>query len=317
MNRLLIACLTIVFLSSCEDTDDNMNIIPSTNTALIYAETTPELSIFLQALERTGLNASLSQRNEITVLAPTNAAFDSYFIANGIADVTDIPVPDLRALLLYHLLNDEFLVESIQSGYLKTRAIDTNVNLLDIFVENDTELRFNGVSLDSGVPGKDVDNGFVYVIESVLALPTLETLVTVNPALSNLTDALVQEGLTTVLATNDGTLDPFTLLAASNEGFQNFIDADPMDAFNDVNDILALTNLSDILQFHVISGEALRSEDLEDGDILNPITMGEYTIDASGSPRIVVNGIDTAGFTTTDITAINGVIHLIDNILLP
>ncbi len=318
MKKLILGLMAIALFTGCEDADDNMNIIPSSNTALIYAQETPELSIFNQALFLTGLDATLSSRTQITVLAPTNDAFNDFLMQNSLADISEVSVTDLRALLLYHIMNDEFLEESQTSGYLKTRARNETADQLDIYLDAENDFMFNGVELDANVPGKDVDNGYVFVIPSVLELPTLQTFVAIDPNLSNLQSGLVQENLTDVLGTQDGTLDPFTLLAPSNDAFTNFIAADDMDAFNDVDDILAISNLSDVLQFHLISGLALRSENIDDDDVLDPITAGTYTIDGSGaSSRIEVNGVDTAGFTTVDITAVNGVMHLIDNILIP
>ncbi|MGB3591982.1 MAG: fasciclin domain-containing protein [Nonlabens sp.] len=317
MDRYLLL-LAAVLLFSCEDADDNDNVLPSSNTSFIYAASTPELSLFAEALLLTGLDQTLQGRVEFTVIAPTNDAFTSLLSARGISSISDFPVEELRTLLLYHLIPDEILSENFVNGYLSTRATNEDSESLDLYISNDAGLRFNGVGLDPVITGKDVDNGIVYVLDGVLSLLTLDQLIALNPDLSNLQQALVQESLDATLGINDGSSDPFTVFAPDNQAFTNFIDSDPMDAFDSVADVLALSDLRDVLLFHVVSGDELRDENLVDTTVVDPVTSGNFTIDASsGSKRIILNSIDTAGFASNNITGINGVMHIINNILVP
>ena len=137
------------------------------------------------------------------------------------------------------------------------------------------------------------------IVATAVAASQLSTLVTAVQA-ADLVGALQQDGPYTVLApTNDafaklpaGTLD--TLLKPENK-----------------------SQLSSVLTYHVITGKAL-SSDLTDGQVI-PTLQGEkltvdivdgkvYFVDAKGGKAMVV---------TADVEASNGVVHIIDAVLLP
>ncbi len=313
---LSIFCIVTLLSTSCDD-DDNNNILPSDNTAFDFIANNENFSSLELALQLTSLDATLKETGEFTVFAPTNAAFFTFLNDTGFPTLQDVPIGLLRETLLYHILTTEFETSSLSDGYIKSSANNSIGEALDLYVKGDTQISLNGLDLDMANIDNDVDNGIVHVLEGVLRLPTVTDLLRFNPTFSNLTTALEQTSLDETLSS---TLDPapFTVLAPSDAAFTALIDADPADALNDLSDVLALPNLSEILQFHVIAGAAIREGDFVDGGVVDPIATGNYIIDTTANPaEISVNGVVAARIVSTDVTATNGVIHTIDFVLIP
>lgn len=128
--------------------------------------------------------------------------------------------------------------------------------------------------------------------------------------LSILVEALQSTDLVSALQA-DG---PFTVFAPTNQAFQNLLDATP--AWNTLSDIPTET-LKNVLLFHVVSGE-VRAADLTDTYVptLSPAPNSEAV-----SLKVEVTGgvefNNSAAPVTTDIEATNGVIHIIDEVMLP
>lgn len=115
--------------------------------------------------------------------------------------------------------------------------------------------------------------------------------------------AVVQEGLVGTLS-GEG---PFTVFAPTDSAFitlANTFELEP-------TDLLELQNLTDILTYHVVGGSVL-STDLSDGLIVNAINGGAltFTVDSTG---VMVN---YAMVIVADIVADNGVVHVIDAVLV-
>ena len=111
-----------------------------------------------------------------------------------------------------------------------------------------------------------------------------------NANLSILVQAVVRAGLDDDLAG----AGPFTVFA-------------PTDA-----------TLIAVLKYHVVSGKVL-STSLTDGQVVSPI-LGDgntFEIDLTGGAKIIDGAERTSNITATDIEASNGVVHVIDKVLLP
>ena len=128
--------------------------------------------------------------------------------------------------------------------------------------------------------------------------------------LSILVEALQAADLVTALQA-DG---PFTVFAPTNQAFQDLLDATP--AWTTLSDIPTET-LKNVLLFHVVSGD-VKAADLTDTYVptLSPAPNAEAVslkVDVTGGVQF--NG--SANPITTDIAATNGVIHIIDKVMLP
>ena len=124
-----------------------------------------------------------------------------------------------------------------------------------------------------------------------------------DPNLSTLVDAIIAANLTTVLSEGG----PFTVFAPTNAAFQKL---DPAILNNIISTPSLLTAL---LQYHVVSGEVTSSQ-LTNGDVATLLSGQSINVDISGG-MVTLN--ESSKVTTADIDASNGVIHIIDEVLLP
>lgn len=315
----MVALFTVmlIILTSCDDVGDNQ--IDSNNSVYDFTESNADLSILNAALIRTSLDFTLDNQGEYTLFAPSNTAFNQYFTANGYADVDAVPIPELRALLFYHILTAEILTISMNNGYVKTLAKDEEIEFLDLYINTTSPILLNGTSriIEEDF---EVANGVVHIIDIVLELPTINSLIAANPEYSNLNTALVQTGLFTTLSSSDNSMNaPFTIFAPTDDAFQALVDLDPTDNLNSIADILNLTNLTDILLYHIIGSERLRSDDFTDGLLLDPLAAGmeELLFNTTDGTIITDGQMQSINVTNTNITAVNGIIHSIDLVMRP
>ena len=138
-----------------------------------------------------------------------------------------------------------------------------------------------------------------------MMLPTndIVALATSTSDLSTLVTAISAADLTSTLQ-GDG---PFTVFAPTNDAFDNLEDG-VLETLLDNPDLLA-----EVLQYHVVSGKVM-STDLSDGDVATLLSGKSINVSIMDG---VVTLNNNAMVTNTDIEASNGVVHLIDEVLLP
>ncbi|HSG49082.1 MAG TPA: fasciclin domain-containing protein, partial [Longimicrobiales bacterium] len=133
--------------------------------------------------------------------------------------------------------------------------------------------------------------------------PDIVDIALVTGDVSTLATAIQAAGLVEALK-GDG---PFTVFAPVNSAFAD-LPAGELDRLLEAENV---AELQELLQFHVVSG-AFLAADLSEGATLPTLAGSSLTISLQGEPS--VNG---APIIATDIEAENGVIHLIDEVLLP
>ncbi|MEM9362269.1 MAG: fasciclin domain-containing protein [Bacteroidota bacterium] len=251
-----------------------------------------------------------------TVLAPTDTAFETFL--DG-AELGDLDVDVLTNVLLNHVISGELSstdLEGLGSGYSNTLATGPGDANLSIYFDATDGVEFNG-SVDVVIPNVRALNGIVHVVNEVIALPTVVTFATADPNFSTLVQALTDltpgTDFVSVLSAQDGAGDdPFTVFAPTD------------DAFDQLVAIPAEDDLVPILQHHVVAGANVRSEDLTpDGDTMATTLEGDMiTITLPGTGDNIADVTDGAGNTgigidAVDVQAINGVIHVLDTVLIP
>lgn len=309
---LFLAFLSLAVIS-CDD-DDDAGDIGLNNSAYDLTKSNPNFSNLAAAIERAGLVDVLDGNGTFTVFAPTNDAFSDFLIDNNFADLDAVPVDVLRATLLYHVLGTTVRSTELTDGYVKTASANADGNAYDAYIDLEVDAFINDAEIDLSMADIAVDNGIVHVIDEVLTLPTVADLAAYNPIFSNLVTAAIQENLATTLSDPAAT---YTVFAPTNDAFQALVDADPNDGITSIADILALSNLSDILLYHVVSGAAVRAEDITNGQVVDPITMGTFTIDTTNNVVITDGSGTEITVIVTNVTAANGVVHAIDFVLRP
>ncbi|MCC5895875.1 MAG: fasciclin domain-containing protein [Alkalibacterium sp.] len=124
-----------------------------------------------------------------------------------------------------------------------------------------------------------------------------------NDDFSILVAALQQAELVETLQ-GDG---PFTVFAPTNDAFAALLEALDITA----EELLAQPDLANVLLYHVVSGQVMAG-DLEDGMEAETVNGETVTFDLSGDPMV-----NDSTIVQTDIEASNGVIHVIDAVLVP
>ena len=251
-----------------------------------------------------------------TVLAPTDEAFETFL--DG-AELGDLDVDVLTNVLLNHVISGELTstdLEGLGSGYSNTLATGPGDANLSIYFDATDGVEFNG-SIDVVTPNVRALNGIVHVVNEVIALPTVVTFATADPNFSTLVQALTDltpgTDFVSILSAQDGEGDdPFTVFAPTD------------DAFDKLLAIPAEDDLVPILQHHVVAGANVRSSDLTpDGDTMATTLEGDMiTITLPGTGDNIADVTDGAGNTgigidAVDVQAINGVIHVLDTVLIP
>ena len=122
---------------------------------------------------------------------------------------------------------------------------------------------------------------------------------------TTLVAAVKQAGLVDALS-NAG---PFTVFAPTNAAFDKL----PKGTVDDLMKPENKDKLTDILQYHVYVG-SLKTDLMQDGQNLNEVNGGNITISKSADGKITVNN---KAHIVASIPASNGIIHVIDEVLLP
>lgn len=131
-------------------------------TALAVNEATGEFDELVAAASRAGFVGTLNGNRQLTVFAPTDAAFEALYDALGVSGVEDIPVDTLRAVLLHHVAPGErFSSDVIASTRIRTLNRDFVVPSVDggsAYVDGAQIL----------LADVDASNGVIHVIDTVL-----------------------------------------------------------------------------------------------------------------------------------------------------
>ena len=273
-----------------------------------------DFGTLVTALQAAGLDATLADETQsFTVFAPTDAAFamiDPETLNLLIAD-TDA----LSSVLLQHVVSGE--VNSVTAytlnGSSATTASDAAIPVA-INTELDT-LTFGGATVQT----TDIytTNGIIHVIDTVVVadveLPTppasIVDVAVNNGSFTTLVAALQATGLDTVLDDPEST---FTVFAPTDAAFA-LLGQDTIDAL-----LADPDTLKDILLYHVISG----AEILQDGAI-TVAQSGSNKVDMANLRKTALTLADSrlyinkSAVSLADVMADNGVIHVVDQVILP
>jgi transforming growth factor-beta-induced protein len=257
----------------------------------------------IAALERTGLDDVVAGAGDFTVFAPTDDAFTAANI-----DLDAVSDEDLTALLLYHVLGQSVPSGRIASGNSFVTTLNTSgpddapLSLLVDLSDGNVSLNADATVV---VPDVYATNGVVHAIDKVLAYQTIVDFATKADGTSELEGALIATNLVGALS---GT-DPLTVFAPVNSAFE---------AIADVVATLTVDQIASVLTYHVVNGN-VRSTDLAAGTVptLNTNDEIDLRVDADGNFFIYIDEDTSVNFVLTDIQASNGVIHLINGVLVP
>jgi uncharacterized surface protein with fasciclin (FAS1) repeats len=308
--KITLLVLSLFFVVACDD--DNSNQVDFSITGI--AKENAQLSSLVAALAKVGLDETLSKSGTYTVFAPTNTAFTNFLRAKGFANLEAVPNDVLEQILLNHVLATSVQSNAVSTGYVKTLAKGSasSTNTLSMFLKKTgAEVRINGVS---NVTAFDVlaNNGVIHVVDAVIDLPTVVTHATANSdTFSSLVGALTGSGQPDFVGVLSGT-GPFTVFAPTNTAFSNLnTELQPGGIAG-----VSTANLTKVLQYHVVSGANVLSNTLQNNQVVGTLLEQNFTINLSPA-RITDFNARVSNIIVVDVQCSNGVIHVLDKVLLP
>ena len=268
-----------------------------------HAVANSNFSALVAAASKAGLVPALDDETQkYTVFAPVNAAFTELLSTLGVT-LSDLSAETLTPILLYHVLGTAVPSSQVAAGYVPTlsTAFGKSVSL-----QLSTAA---GVKLNNNANVVAVDvvatNGIIHAIDKVVLPPTVVDLALQNSVFSLLFEAVVKADLVGALSANG----PFTVFAPTNDAFNALF------ATLGVSGISALTKeqLTPILLAHVVSGN-VQSGDLTSGSVptLNSAKSLNVAVSSSG---VTIDG--TINVVKADVQGKNGVVHVINKVIVP
>jgi uncharacterized surface protein with fasciclin (FAS1) repeats len=253
------------------------------------------------ALQAAGLVEALKGEGPFTVFAPTDEAFAKLPAGTVESLLKPENKAQLQAILKYHVVKGSVMAEKVTG---LDYATTLNGQRVDIATS------YGKVKLDgkSTVTATDIkaSNGVIHVIDTVI-MPETKNVVEVAKGakqFNTLLAAVDAAGLTSALV-GEG---PFTILAPTDEAFG----ALPAGTVENLLKPENRATLQAILKYHVIPGRVYADQVVK---LNSAETLGGQTVSISADGSGVM--INEANVVKTDIEGSNGVIHVIDAVLLP
>ena len=283
-----------VLMPPADTPDEPANDIPA------IASGTGVHTALVAALAKANLVSALQADGPFTVFAPTDQAFtDAGIDLDTFND--DESIAALADILTYHVY-----VGAVESSAVTDGLTVTMLNGDDAsFTVADGVVSIEGATVTTA----DViaSNGVIHVIDKVLMPPADLVDITAVAMSTGVHETLVAALVKADMVSNLQTPGPFTVFAPTDQAFADAgID---LDTFTTADEIGVLT---DILLYHVYNG-AVESSAVTDGltvEMLNG-DSASFTV-ADG-----VVSVEGATVTTADVMASNGVVHVIDKVLMP
>lgn len=295
----LFATLLIISFSACKDKND-----PVDNTIAGIVTTNSEFSTLKAAVTKADLGVTLSSTGSFTVFAPNNAAFANSGITGTV--LNSLSAAQVKDILLYHTIPSKIMSSEVPAG---PNAAVTAANGKTLYVtKNANGVFVNGIKVITA----DIaaSNGVVHAIEKVL-MPASGTVVAIaagDTTFSYLVAAVTKANLGATLSG----AGPFTVFAPTNNAFRAA--GFPTIASIQSADAATLTN---ILTYHVIAARVF-SSDLVNGAMPTTVNGGKVTIGLTSGATVKGNSnAFPSNILATNILVTNGVVHVIDRVLLP
>ena len=280
-------------LTACGD--DNGTVAPTPpSTVVAAAQDSPNLSTLVSALTAADLVGTLSGPGPFTVFAPVNSAFENVpadvlqrLLASGNVDI-------LSRVLRYHVVPGRIRAADLTEGQTVTTVEGNTLRVTLAGGARVNNARITTTDIETG-------NGIVHLIDAVMTDNLDIVDVATIRGFSSLVSAVATAGLVDAVRGN-GAGDGITVFAPTNAAFEALgaLPSNPV--------------LSQVLTYHVVAGRALAAS-LSDNQQLTTLQGGAVRF-RTNPTRLEGIG-NTVNITATDIVARNGVIHVIDAVLLP
>jgi uncharacterized surface protein with fasciclin (FAS1) repeats len=333
-NALGVASLSLLAACGSDDHEPAAPPPPAGPKSIVAtAQATPDLSSLVAAVQFASNNNDLvtllDSPGTLTVFAPSNAAFDNLAKAltgNTNARAADILIPankDLvRTVLQYHVLTSTVRAANIPFGKAITPAAG---GIFKIDNVGGKPVITDGRNQKTNITTTDIvaSNGVVHLVDKVLLPADKDIVVTADlskPEFTSLVAALGFASNNNDLVTTLKGAGPFTVFAPTNAAFDALAKELTGNANAVATDILVPANkdlVRSVLLYHVLNSRVLAA-DIQSGRPVTPLAGGIFKIDVAASGVSINDGRNRkANIVRTDIFNTNGVIHVIDRVILP
>ena len=271
---------------------DTPNDIPRT------AECTGNHNSLVASVVQAELLETLQGDGPFTVFAPTDQAF-----ADAGIDLASLDTPEGKAtlsdILLYHVLDGEVPAANV-SDCMTATAINGHPLAFSV----GSSVMVNGATVTAtDVP---TSNGIIHVIDKVLTPTDTPRDIPATAHCTGVHDSLVAAVIQADLLETLQGEGPFTVFAPTDQAFTDAgIDLAALDTPDGV------ATLSEILLSHVVAASVPASDVV---DCMTAQTASGHTLAFSVGDTVMVNG---ATVSTADVMTSNGIIHVIDTVLMP
>jgi transforming growth factor-beta-induced protein len=277
---------------------------PTSNNIVDIALGDENFSMLVAAVTKAGLAETLSGDGNFTVFAPTNDAFMTLFNDLGVT-LDDLTEEQVRNIVLYHAVGTGVFSGDLTNGYVPT--LNTNSpsgDGLSMLVNIDNGVTLNG---DVTVTMADIeaDNGVVHVINKVLLPPNVIDAAIDNSIFTSLVSSVGRADLVNALSAEG----PFTVFAPTNDAFAELLTILNVNSVEEID----MTVLTNTLLYHVVSGN-VRSDQLSNTNVATLYANDQISVVVENG-EVTLNG--NVKVILTDVQTTNGVIHVIEKVLLP
>jgi transforming growth factor-beta-induced protein len=316
---ILLGVVAMVFVACSSEEETTPDVVATTSPmptqqAMEVTKTIVDIAVedgrfetLVAALQAAELVSTLSGEGPFTVFAPTDDAFAA--LPDGVVAGLLEDIPSLTEVLTYHVVSGTVLAETVV-GLTSAATLQGEEVTIEVI---DGTVKIDGATvLITDIIGS---NGVIHVIDSVI-LPTEIAASLSSPEVTKtIVDIAVEDGrfetLVAALQAADlvSTLSgegPFTVFAPTDDAFAALPEGT---VDNLLADIPALTN---VLTYHVVAGSVL-AEQVAGLSSAKTLQGSDVGVSVMGGNVI----IDNAMVVIADIIGSNGVIHVIDKVLLP
>lgn len=317
LTRAAALMVTLLALAACSDSD-SLQVPPppepppepeGPGTIIEVAEAAGDFETLLAALDATELDDVLDdEAATFTVFAPTDEAFDA--LGQDTIDALLADPETLSDILLYHVIAEQAVDAETALSLAGTTVEMANGDIVALTIRGN-ELFVNNAQVT--MTDIEASNGIIHVLGAVLQPPedaeptgNIVEVAVANGNFTTLVAAAEAAGLVETLADPDAEL---TLFAPTDDAFAALGE-------DTINALLAdIDALADVLLYHVISGATV--------DSITATSLLGQEVEMANGDGVTIDIRDGALFVNdaqvvmADVPATNGVIHVIDTVLVP
>ncbi len=301
---VIILIVAGVFLSQNNQREESEPNPTSESTITQTAVNTPDLSTLVAALTEAGLADTFNASGNYTVFAPNNNAFseiqstvDQLLAADDKSALTDV--------LQYHVIDSV-----VFSRELRAKQTVTTLSGDELVIRS-----VGGAVYVNGARVVTADvlasNGVVHIIDQVLVPNTFGNIAETAQENSNLSTLVAAASAADLVGALSDETANYTVFAPTNAAFADI--QSTVDSLLAAEDKSALVG---VLQYHIVNREVFASQ-LSDGQVITTLSGETLTINISGGSVTLVGEDSTATVVNADILTTNGIVHVIDTVLLP